>query len=75
MTPEDIGMKAVLERIEYSWWDFHIRVMDESEFVRDLLPRIRGIWEQKDEAIPYLAWSLLGFPFGIILGILSVVVK
>ncbi len=68
-------MKAVLERIEYSWWDFHIRVMDESEFVRDLLPRFREMWELKDEAGPYLVWSLMGFPFGIILGILSVIVK
>ena len=75
MNLEDNGMKAVLERIEYCWWDFHIRVMDESEFVRDLLPRLREMWELKGEAVPYLVWSLLGFPFGIILGILSIVVK
>ncbi|MCJ7715735.1 MAG: hypothetical protein MUO54_04350 [Anaerolineales bacterium] len=68
-------MKAVIERIEYNWWNFHIRVMDESEFIRNLLPRFREIWELKDEALPYLAWSLLGFPFGIILGILSLVAQ
>ncbi len=68
-------MKVVLERLEYTWWSFHIRLLDESEFVRDLLPRFREMWEQREEVVPYLTWSLLGFPMGILLGLLAVVVK
>jgi hypothetical protein len=68
-------MKTVFERIEYTWWHFHIRVMDESEFVRDLLPRFREIWELRFEARPYLAWSMVGFPMGILLGLLGVAVQ
>lgn len=68
-------MKAVIQRIEVNWWNFHIRVMDESQFVRDMLPRFRSIWEMREEALPYLAWSLLGFPLGIVLGLLSVIAK
>jgi len=73
MILEEVDMKATLERIEFNWWNFHIRVMDESEFIRDLLPRFRKIWELKDEALPYLAWSLLGFPLGIVLGLLTLI--
>jgi len=75
MNLEEIEMKAALERIEFNWWNFHIRVMDESEFIRDLLPRFRKIWELKDDALPYLAWSLLGFPLGVVLGLLTLIVK
>ncbi len=67
-------MKAVLERIEYNWWNFHIKVMDESQLVREILPQIRESWETRQEAIPYLAWSLIGFPLGILLGLLNVFV-
>jgi hypothetical protein len=66
-------MKAVLERIEHSWWNFHIRMMDESEFVRDLIPRIKELWEYREEAVPYLAWSIMGFPLGIVLGLLTLI--
>ncbi|MCK4801298.1 MAG: hypothetical protein KAS84_04850 [Anaerolineales bacterium] len=68
-------MKVVLERLEYTWWSFHIRLLDESEFVRGLLPRFREMWEMREDAAPYLAWSLVGFPMGILLGLLAVVVK
>lgn len=68
-------MKVVLERLEYTWWSFHIRLLDESEFVRDLLPRFPEMWELREDAAPYLAWSLMGFPMGILLGLLAVVVK
>lgn len=68
-------MRAVIERIEYNWWNFHIKVMDESQIVRELLPQIKGAWEMRQEAIPYLAWSLIGFPLGIVLGLLTVIVK
>lgn len=68
-------MRVMLERLEYTWWNFHIRMLDESEFLQDLLPRFRAIWELRDEAAPYLVWSLLGFPLGIVLGILSVMVQ
>ena len=66
-------MKAVLEQIEYSWWNFHIKMMDESEFVRELIPRIKELWEYRQEALPYLAWSMMGFPLGILLGLLTLI--
>ena len=68
-------MRVVLERLEHTWWNFHIRMLDESEFIRDTLPRVREVWELREEALPYLTWSLLGFPGGLVLGILSVVVN
>jgi len=43
-------MKAVLERIEYNWWNFHIKVLDESQWIREILPKVQGIWEMRDEA-------------------------
>ena len=68
-------MKAVLERIEYNWWNFHIMVIDESPWIREVLPKIKGIWEMRDEAMPYLVLSILGFPLGVLLGLISVYVK
>jgi hypothetical protein len=68
-------MRAVIERLEYNWWNFHIKVMDESKFVREILPKLKHIWDDREEYIPYLAWSLLGFPLGIVLGLLSRIVK
>jgi len=68
-------MKAVLQRIEYNWWNFHIRVLDESQWIRGILPKIKGIWEMREEAMPYLVLSILGFPLGVLLGILSVYLK
>lgn len=68
-------MKAVLERIEYNWWNFHIKVLDESQWIREFLPKVQGIWEKRDEATPYLVLSILGFPVGVLLGILTIFVK
>ena len=68
-------MKAVLQRIEYNWWNFHIKIMDESRWIRETLPRMKGIWDAREEALPYLAWSALGFPLGMVLGWLVVIVK
>jgi len=68
-------MKAVLERIEYSWWNFHIKVLDESQWIREVLPKVKGIWEMRDEATPYLVLSNLGFPLGVLLGLIGVYVK
>ena len=65
-------MRAVIERIEYNWWNFHIKVMDESKWVRERLPKVKGIWEAREEAVPYLVLSVLGFPLGVVLGLLSV---
>ena len=65
-------MRAVIERIEYNWWNFHIRVMDESQWLRGVLPKLKAIWESRDEAVPYLVLSVLGFPLGVALGLLSV---
>jgi len=68
-------MKAVLQRIEYNWWNFHIKVLDESQWIREVLPRVKGIWERREEAMPYLVLSILGFPLGVALGWLSVILK
>ena len=68
-------MKAVLERIEYNWWNFHIKVLDESQWVRGVLPKVQSIWEMRDEATPYLVLSVLGFPVGVLLGILTIYIK
>lgn len=65
-------MKAVLERIEYSWWNFHIQMLDEWDWLRQALPKIKAIWEARQEAEPYLVLSLLGFPAGVLLGYLVV---
>ena len=68
-------MKSILERIEYNWWNFHIRIIDESEWIRDVMPKVQMIWEKREEAMPYLVLSILGFPLGVLLGILSIYVK
>jgi hypothetical protein len=68
-------MRAVIERIEYNWWNFHIKVMDESQFFREILPKLKGVWESREEAMPYLVLSVLGFPLGVGLGLLSVFLK
>ncbi len=68
-------MKAILERIEYNWWNFHIRIIDESQWIRDVMPKVQVIWDKREEAMPYLVLSILGFPVGVLLGILSIYVK
>lgn len=68
-------MKAVLERIEYNWWNFHIRVLDESQWIREVLPKVTALWKKRDEAMPYLILSILGFPLGVALGWLSTILK
>ena len=65
-------MRAVLERIEYNWWNFHIRVLDESGWIREILPKVKGLWERREEATPYLVLSVLGFPIGVLVGLLTV---
>ncbi len=66
-------MKVVLERLEYSWWNFHIRTLDESNWIRGVLPKVKGLWERREEATPYLVLSVLGFPLGVLVGYLMVV--
>ena len=61
-------MKAVLEQIEFNWWHFHIRLLDESEWLREVLPKVKNIWDRREEAIPYLVLSILGFPIGVLVG-------
>jgi hypothetical protein len=68
-------MKAVIQRIEYNWWNFHIKIMDESQLIRESLPKLKEIWEKKDEVMPYLVLSVLGFPLGVLLGWLSLIGK
>jgi hypothetical protein len=68
-------MRTVMERIEISWWNFHLRVLDETSWLREALPEMKRIWEMREEALPYLAWSLLGFPLGMVLGLLSLMAR
>lgn len=68
-------MKVVLERLECSWWNFHIRMLDESNWIRRALPKIKSAWECREEAMPYLVLSILGFPIGVLLGYLAVIGK
>ncbi len=68
-------MKVVLERLEYSWWNFHIRMLDESNWIREIMPKIKSAWECREEAMPYLVLSILGFPIGVLLGYLAVIGK
>jgi hypothetical protein len=68
-------MRAVLERIEYNWWNFHIQVLDESDWIRVILPKIREAWDRREEATPYLVLSVLGFPVGVLVGMLMVYFK
>ena len=68
-------MKAVLQQIEYTWWNIHIKVLDESPWFRENLPKLKRIWEMRDEATPYLVLSILGFPLGVALGWLSVILN
>jgi hypothetical protein len=68
-------MKVVLERLEYSWWNFHIRLVDESNWVRLILPKVKWMWERREEAVPYLVLSILGFPIGVLVGWLTIYFK
>ncbi len=60
-------MKAVLEQLEFSWWHFHIKLMDESKLIRQILPHFREIWSVRQDIRNTIAWALLGFPLGILL--------
>lgn len=68
-------MKLVLERIEISWWQFHIRLLDESELVRSILPHFRELWCQRKEISQAVTWAAIGLPLGLILGILKSTVR
>lgn len=68
-------MRAVIERIEYSWWSFHIKVLDGSPWLQEALPKLKVLWDSREEAEPYLVLSVLGFPLGVIIGLLSVYLK
>lgn len=68
-------MKAVLERLEYNWWHFHIRVLDDADWIRLALPKVKAAWEKREEAMPYLVLSILGFPIGVLVGYLAVLAK
>ncbi len=68
-------MKAVLERIEYSWWTFHIRTLDEWDWLRETMPKLRALWNRREEAMPYLVLSILGFPVGVLLGYLALILN
>lgn len=64
-------MKVVLERIEITWWQFHIRLLDESELLRALLPHFRVLYNQRQEISRAITWAAIGLPVGLILGALK----
>lgn len=63
-------MKVVFERLEFTWWNFHIHLLDESRLVRQLLLSVYQIWEDREEVAFILMWSALGFPLGMVIGYL-----
>lgn len=66
-------MKLVLERMEINWWHFQIRLLDESDLLKSVLPYFRVFWLQRKEIVRSITWAVLGLPFGFLLGILKVV--
>lgn len=65
-------MRVVLERIEITWWHFHIRLIDESNLLRKVLPHFRVFWLQREEIAAAFTWSAVGLPIGLLLGFLKV---
>ncbi len=65
-------MKVVLERIEITWWHFHIRLLDESDVLQRILPYLRVVWLQRGEIKRALIWSLAGLPVGLAFALLKV---
>lgn len=64
-------MKVVLERIEITWWHFHIRLLDESDLLQRILPYLRVVWLQREEIKRALTWSLAGLPVGLAIALLK----
>ena len=64
-------MKTILYKLEMTWWDAHIHLVDESKLVRAAFPRLRGLWLHRKETIKALSWAALGFPMGVFLGALK----
>jgi len=64
-------MKVVLERIEITWWHFHIRLLDESDLLQRILPYLRVVWLQRGEIKQALTWSLAGLPAGLVIALLK----
>ena len=50
----------------------HIRILDESDLLRVALPKIKAMWDKREEAAPYLVLSILGFPIGVLLGLITI---
>lgn len=65
-------MKVVLERIEITWWHFHIRLLDESDVLQRILPYLRVLWLQRGEIKRALTWSLVGLPVGLVIALLKI---
>ncbi|MBS1250932.1 MAG: hypothetical protein MAG431_02531 [Chloroflexi bacterium] len=64
-------MKTVLHNLEITWWNAHMRLVDESIIVRTSLSSLRELWLHRKTFVRALRWSLLGFPLGIFLGALK----
>ena len=60
-------MKTILYKLEITWWDTHIRLVDESKLVRAVFPHLREIWFQRKNLLKALSWAVLGFPLGVFL--------
>ncbi len=64
-------MKTILYQLEITMWNTHIRILDESKFVQNMLPHLREIWLQRKKIANALGLSLLGLPLGIFLGVMK----
>ncbi len=68
-------MKTVLHNLEITWWDTHIRLLDESKFVQTIIPHLRELWLHRKKLASSLSWATLGFPLGVLLGALKYLVQ
>lgn len=64
-------MEALLKRIEITYWNLHIRILDESEWIRKMIRAGKRVWEDRKLIVGGLMFSFLGFPLGYLIGLLK----
>ena len=65
-------MKTILHKLEITWWNTHIQLIDKSKDAQESMPILRDLWAQKNQLIKPLFWAAaLGFPLGVFLGALK----
>jgi hypothetical protein len=64
-------MESLLKRIEITYWNLHVRILDESEWIRRMIRTGKHVWEDRKLIVGGLMFSLLGFPLGYLIGLLK----